>query len=254
MGRPGIMLYFDILEPIRMLPDADKGRLLVAMLEYGRDGKKPELDGALGIAWSFVQPRIDKDAERYDETKIQREYAVFCKKRKRIYMPKILFEDWIVMTDDERKRAVDPVLSRKPTNNVQSTEDNVQSTEDNVQSTEDNVQSTEDNVQSQLQLSNYSLHRSTDTPQLCGGEGGDFRDGPAAENGRLKVMDGKLGQGVVFLSEQQIEDLLDVIGIDAFDKYVDKLARFIIKNDANVADHYGTILKWWRQDCGLTPR
>lgn len=67
-------------------------------------------------------------------------------------------------------------------------------------------------------------------------------------------MDGKLGQGVVFLTEQQIEDLLDVIGLDAFDKYVDKLARFIIKNDANVADHYGTILKWWRQDCGLAPR
>lgn len=32
MARPGIMLYFDILEPIRVLPDADKGRLLVAML------------------------------------------------------------------------------------------------------------------------------------------------------------------------------------------------------------------------------
>ena len=45
MGRPGIMLYFDILEPIRMLPDEDKGRLLVAMLEYGKEGKVPQFDG-----------------------------------------------------------------------------------------------------------------------------------------------------------------------------------------------------------------
>ena len=36
MARPGIMLYFDILEPIKVLPDADKGRLFVAMLEYGQ--------------------------------------------------------------------------------------------------------------------------------------------------------------------------------------------------------------------------
>ena len=44
MGRPGIMLYFDILEPIKVLSDADKGRLLVAMLEYGQSGKNPHFD------------------------------------------------------------------------------------------------------------------------------------------------------------------------------------------------------------------
>ena len=65
MGRPGIMLYFDILEPIRMLSDEDKGRLLVAMLEYGRDGTMPKLEGPLGIAWSFVYPLIDKDIFAY---------------------------------------------------------------------------------------------------------------------------------------------------------------------------------------------
>ena len=27
MARPGIMLYFDILDPIRVLPDEDKGKL-----------------------------------------------------------------------------------------------------------------------------------------------------------------------------------------------------------------------------------
>ena len=130
MARPGIMLYFDILEPIRMLSDEDKGRLLVAMLEYGRDGVVPKLDGSLGIVWSFVYPLIDKDGQRYDDMKLQREYAAFCKKRKRIWMPKILFDDWVVMTDDERQRAVDPVLSRNPTT---TNNDNVQLTTYNLQ-------------------------------------------------------------------------------------------------------------------------
>ena len=115
MARPGIMLYFDILEPIRMLSDEDKGRLLIAMLEYGRDGVVPTLDGPLGIVWSFVHPLIDKDGQRYDDMKLQREYAAFCKKRKRIWMPKITFDEWVLMTEDERQRAVDPVLSRNPT-------------------------------------------------------------------------------------------------------------------------------------------
>lgn len=63
MARPGIMLYFDILDPIRVLPDADKGRLLVAMLEYGKNGTVPEFEGMLELAWGFVKPKIDKDSE-----------------------------------------------------------------------------------------------------------------------------------------------------------------------------------------------
>lgn len=229
MARPGIMLYFDILEPIRMLSDADKGQLLVAMLEYGRDGVVPTLEGPLGIVWSFVYPMIDKDGQRYDDMKLQREYAAFCKKRKRIWMPKILFDDWVVMTDDERQRAVDPVLSRNPIT-VTTTANN------------NNEQCTTNNVQLQLSASNNNSH-----PQ-----GKDRAAATAGEN--VKVVGGQLGKGVVFLADAQIEDLLEQMGIEAFDHYVDKLSSFIIENDAKVANHYATILKWWRQDSGLENR
>lgn len=60
-----------------------------------------------------------------------------------------------------------------------------------------------------------------------------------------------MGKNVVFLSDNQVADLLDAMGIDVFDYYVDKLANFIIRNDARVANHYETILKWWRQDSGM---
>lgn len=247
MGRPGIMLYFDILEPIRMLPDEDKGRLLVAMLEYGRDGIKPELDGMLGIVWSFVQPKIDKDGERYEDSKLQREYAVFCKKRKRIWMPKILFEDWIVMTDDERKRAVDPVLARNP-----SSTNNVHPSEDSVHPSSFSHHPSENNIQSQSSYNNP--HYATDTLHLGGGEDEDNWGDPAADNNCLKVMNGELGQGVVFLTDKQTADLLKKLDLEVFDKYVKKLADYIIRNGHDVADHYGTILKWWRRDCGLEDR
>ena len=57
-----------------------------------------------------------------------------------------------------------------------------------------------------------------------------------------------MGKGVVFLSGNQIADLLDKMGVETFDHYVDKLSKFIIKNDATVKNHHETILKWWQED------
>ena len=53
---------------------------------------------------------------------------------------------------------------------------------------------------------------------------------------------------VVFLSENQVGDLLDRLGLDTFDLYVDRLADFIIEKNAHVKNHYETILKWHRED------
>ena len=67
-------------------------------------------------------------------------------------------------------------------------------------------------------------------------------------NYSLKLMGGKLGQGVILLSDAEQEDLLDKLGIDGFDRYVRKLANFIKNNNATVNNHYATILKWWAED------
>ena len=81
MSKPGIMLYFDMSEPLKFLSDAEKGKLLMAALEYGQYGTAPAFDGVLAVAWGFVKPKLDRDNEAYDETKLQRQYAAFCKKR-----------------------------------------------------------------------------------------------------------------------------------------------------------------------------
>ena len=64
----------------------------------------------------------------------------------------------------------------------------------------------------------------------------------------MNYMKGKLGKGVVLLSERQISELLDKMDIDSFDYYVERLADFILAKQAKVKNHYATILKWWEED------
>ena len=73
----------------------------------------------------------------------------------------------------------------------------------------------------------------------CGGDG-DYNE--------IKVMGGRLGKDVIRLSQAQSDSLLDTIGFDMYNYYVERLADFIIKTGAAPGNHYETILKWWKED------
>lgn len=64
----------------------------------------------------------------------------------------------------------------------------------------------------------------------------------------FEMVGGKLGKGVVMLTKTQWDSLLEELGFDAFNHYVEKLANFIIEKDAKVANHYATIRKWAKED------
>ena len=221
MGRPGIMLYFDILEPIKVLPDADKGRLLVAMLEYGQSGKQPQFDGMLGLAWGFIKPKIDKDEAEYNMSVLRRQYATVCRERKKKNEPEITFDEWVktlnggdnhsasMMTNDDQWYPTTSTTTTTPTSPTTSTP------------------------------TSTAAAATTNTTD-------DFAAATAYRE--LKYFQGELGKGVVILSDEQVDRLLESLGLDAFDHYVGKLANFIIKNGATVKSHYDTILKWWRED------
>ena len=87
-----------------------------------------------------------------------------------------------------------------------------------------------------------------------GEESVSWEDGPAGAlppvdtDTELCFMKGKLGKGVVLLSQEQIHSLLDIIGLDSFDYYVERLADYILNNKRKVRNHYETILKWWNED------
>ena len=219
MARPGIMLYFDILEPIKVLPDADKGRLLVAMLEYGQYGKAPAFDGMLALAWGFVKPKIDKDSEEYNRTVLKRMYATFCRDRKKKGEPDISFEEWLMTIDDQQYQMISSDTKWYPTTTTTTT-------------------------------TTPSTTTTTSTSTAAAVTANTTDDAAAAAYRQLKYFQGELGKGVVILSDEQVDRLLESLGLDAFDHYISKLANFIIKNKANVASHYDTIMKWWRADSG----
>ena len=70
----------------------------------------------------------------------------------------------------------------------------------------------------------------------------------ATEEDQLKLIGGELGKNVVYLTDRQLGDLIDRLGLDAFNRYVEKLATFIIENKARIKSHYDTILKWYEED------
>lgn len=215
MARPGIMIYFDMLGPIRVLPDADKGRLLVAMLEYGQTGTVPVFDGMLALAWEFVKPKIDKDEEEYNMSVLRRQYATTCRERKRKGEPEITFDEWLKTNGNP----------------------------DNQKSS----MMTIDNQWYPTTTTTPSANTSTTTATAAAATATRNADGDSPDS-KVSVLGGELGKGVVFISQGQMDDLLDRMGIDTFDYYMKKLSTFIIQNDAHVKNHYETILRWWQQD------
>lgn len=235
MARPGVMLYFDMLEPIRVLPDEDKGRLLMAILEYGKEGSLPEFDGMLALAWGFVKPKIDRDLEEYERTVLRRQYATFCRERKKKNEPEISFEEWLMITGNQKHHMISHDINDNqwyPTTTTTTT------TATSTTRTTTTTPSTTTNT-------------TTSTTTAAAGNttaGGDDLTAATADR-KLKIMNGKLGKGVVVLTDEQIGILIDKMGLEMFDHYVDKLATWIKDNGATVKSHYSTILKWWTQDC-----
>lgn len=231
MAQPGVMLYFDMLEPIKVLPNEDKGRLLIAILEYGKFGIVPEFDGMLALAWGFVRPKIDRDREEYNRSVLRRQYATTCRERKKKGEPEITFDEWIKtlgIGDDQSSSLVINDDQWYPTTTA-------------AVSTTTSTSTT------------TTTKTNTSTAAAAAGttnaDGGDLA--AAAADRKLKYLNGELGKGVVVLSEYQVDVLLEKLGIEMFDHYVAKLADFIIKNGATVKSHYSTILKWWKEDSGV---
>lgn len=224
MARPGIMLYFDILEPIKVLPDADKGRLLVAMLEYGQSGTVPKFDGMLALAWGFVKPKIDKDEAEYNQSVLRRQYATTCRERKKNGEPEISFDEWLKTIEDQKRHTISHGEQKS----------SLMTIDEQWYPTTTTTPST-----------------TTNTTPTTAATATINETAAATDCDCVKAVGGELGKDVVFLSDTQINDLLEKMGIDCFDHYVDKLSNYIIKNNARVVNHYATILKWWRKDSGL---
>ena len=98
-------------------------------------------------------------------------------------------------------------------------------------------------MDTQVRLGKVSLEIGQDS-----GSGSSEDDNDNTKDNTFELFGGKLGKNVVLLTPTQEEYLLEKLGLDAFNFYMDKLSTFIIEKNAKVSNHYATILKWAKED------
>lgn len=93
--KPGVMVYFDLLETLELLSDKNAGILFRAILHYGQNQTVPQLPGRLALLWPMIQMRLDLDNERYTLTSQRRKYAVYVRWSKEHGQTPLSFNSWM---------------------------------------------------------------------------------------------------------------------------------------------------------------
>ena len=71
MAKKYVKAYFDWIEQMSALSDAEKGRLFTAILEYARSGREPENSGREGLVFPTFKVQVDED-ERITQERLER--------------------------------------------------------------------------------------------------------------------------------------------------------------------------------------
>ena len=114
MAKPGVMFYFEVRPCIKRLTLEEKGQLFESILDYGEYGALPDLEGALGVAWDFIQPRLDRDADKYDETVAKAKYAAATREARKNNAMLPPFEEWKLSTNDSGYHSLSDDIERYP--------------------------------------------------------------------------------------------------------------------------------------------
>lgn len=100
--KPGVLIYFDIREPLEILNMEQRGELLTAILDYAADGIAPTFeDSLLRMAWTIVRRGIDRDDTQYRTTILRRKYAAYCRYEKEADRTPLAFDEWLHESDDD---------------------------------------------------------------------------------------------------------------------------------------------------------
>lgn len=76
-GKKSFVLYYDMRQPLALLTDEQRGKLLLALFDYAESGSVPSFseDGALSMAFSFIRQTLDRDAAVWEEKRRARSEA-----------------------------------------------------------------------------------------------------------------------------------------------------------------------------------
>ena len=137
MAKKYVKAYFDWIEQMSALSDAEKGRLFTAILEYARSGREPENSGREGLVFPTFKATLDREAE------IAAINAENGAKGGRPVKPNETENNRTKPTKTENNRNKADETGQKPTNNTRhKTQDTM--TQDIGQKTQDNNARTRD--------------------------------------------------------------------------------------------------------------
>lgn len=74
-NKKSFVLYHDIREPLEQLSMEQRGELFTAILDYSEHGIVPEFTGELKMAFAFIRCSLDRDADKWEETRSKRAEA-----------------------------------------------------------------------------------------------------------------------------------------------------------------------------------
>lgn len=137
MAKKYVKAYFDWIEQMSALSDAEKGRLFTAILEYARSGREPENSGREGLVFPTFKATLDREAE------IAAINAENGAKGGRPVKPTETENNRTKPTETENNRKKADETEQKPTNNTRhKTQDTM--TQDIGQKTQDKSARTRD--------------------------------------------------------------------------------------------------------------
>ena len=93
--RPGFMVYFDSAPAFERLSDVDAGKLIKAVFSYASTGALMPLDGMTAMAFDLLRPRLDRDAEKYEQTIQRRRYGGYSKACRERGEDPLDYEAWL---------------------------------------------------------------------------------------------------------------------------------------------------------------
>lgn len=94
-ARPGVLIYFESVRPaLNRLGNEQCGSLFRAILDYAEYGAVADLDPMTGMVFDLLRPKIDRDAEKYEESREQRLHAVYVREAKRRGEQPLPISEW----------------------------------------------------------------------------------------------------------------------------------------------------------------
>lgn len=101
--KPGVLIYFDVREPLEVLNYEQRGQLFTAILDYSSEGIIPEFDDqVMRMAWAMIRPSVDRDDENYRNTVMKKTYASYCRVEKEAGREPLPFYEWSESLPDDQ--------------------------------------------------------------------------------------------------------------------------------------------------------